>query len=212
MRLFIAADLPEDAREAIAAEQRRIASALGDKEREPLPGHRSAKREGGRRVAALKWVKPDLAHLTLVFLGNVEEARVPAVVEAVGGHVDAAPFEISLETIGAFPARGAPRVLWIGVVDGATRLSELQRELAERIAAIGIPLEDRPFHPHLTLARWRESRPADRERALAAAPLGVVARACVDGATLYQSRLSPAGPSYTALARANLTNVRGVCL
>ncbi len=194
MRLFVAADLPEDAREAIAAEQKRIASTLGGS------------------AGALKWVKADHAHLTLVFLGNVEEARVPAVVEAVGRDVDAAPFEISLETIGAFPARGAPRVLWIGVVDGAARLSELQRELAERIAAIGIPLEDRPFHPHLTLARWRESRPADRERALAAAPLGAVARACVDGATLYQSRLSPAGPSYTALARANLTNVRGVRL
>jgi 2'-5' RNA ligase len=95
-------------------------------------------------------------------------------------------------------------VLWIGVGDGASRLSELQRELARRIATLGIELEHRPFHPHLTLARWRESRSADRERALSAAPRGLVARARIDGATLYQSRLSPAGPSYTALARANL--------
>jgi len=104
-----------------------------------------------------------------------------------------------------FPPRGAPRVLWVGVVAGVLPLSELQRELAQRIAALGIALEDRPFHPHLTLARWRESRSSDRERALTAAPRGVIARACVGGATLYQSRLSASGPSYTALARANLT-------
>jgi 2'-5' RNA ligase len=130
---------------------------------------------------------------------------VPAVVEAVGRHIDAPPFDIVLDTIGAFPPRGVPRVLWIGVGEGASRLSELQGELARRIAALGIPLEDRPFHPHLTLARWRESRSPDREWALAAAPHGVIARARVEGATLYQSRLSPAGPSYTALTRANLT-------
>jgi 2'-5' RNA ligase len=196
MRLFIAADLTDEARRAVAAEQKRIASALDYKQREPLPAHRSA--------AALRWVNADHAHLTLIFLGDVEEPRVPAVAEVVGRHIDAAPFEITLERIGVFPARGAPRVLWIGVGDGASRLSELQRELARRIATLGIELEHRPFHPHLTLARWRESRSADRERALSAAPRGLVARARIDGATLYQSRLSPAGPSYTALARANL--------
>ncbi len=186
MRLFIAADLPDEARQAVASEQKRIASTLGGS------------------AGTLAWVKPDHTHLTLVFLGDVEEPRVPAVVEAVGRHVEAPSFDITLEGMGVFPARGAPRVLWIGVGDGASRLSELQRELARRIATLGIELEHRPFHPHLTLARWRESRSADREHALSAAPRGLVARARIDGATLYQSRLAPAGPSYTALARANL--------
>ena len=212
MSIFIAADLPDEARQAVAEEQKRIASALRDEEREPFPGHRSAKREGGRRAAALKWVTADHAHLTLVFLGNVEETRVPAVVEAVGRGVDASPFEIALDTLGVFPPRGAPRVLWIGVGDGASSLSDLQRELARRMAALGILLEDRPFHPHLTLARWRESRSPDRDRALAVASHRVIGRARVDGATLYQSRLSPAGPSYTALARASLVSARGVRL
>jgi RNA 2',3'-cyclic 3'-phosphodiesterase len=107
--------------------------------------------------------------------------------------------------LGAFPPREALRVLWIGVGAGAAAVIELQRVLAQRIAALGIPLEDRPFHPHLTLARWRESRSPDRQRALAHAPKGAVARAHITGATLYQSRLSPSGPSYTALARANLS-------
>jgi 2'-5' RNA ligase len=154
----------------------------------------------------LKWVRADHAHLTLVFLGNVDDELVPAVVDAVGRGVEAPAFEIALETIGVFPPRGAPRVLWIGVAGAAIELAELQRELAGRVSALGIALEDRPFHPHLTLARWRESRPADRQRALrAAASHRVIARARIGGATLYQSRLSSSGPAYTALARATLS-------
>jgi 2'-5' RNA ligase len=190
MRLFVAADLPDEARAAVAAAQKRIASALAGS------------------AGALKWVRPEHSHLTLVFLGDVPESRVPAVVEAVSPGIATAPFDLTLESLGMFPLRGAPRVLWIGVGGGASEVSVMQRELADRIAAAGIALEPRPFHPHLTLARWRESRPADRERALKSAPRGVVARARIGGATLYQSRLSPAGPSYTPLARATLTGDR----
>jgi len=187
MRLFIAADLPDAVRTALAGEQKRIAAALAG------------------AGSSLKWVKPEHAHLTLVFIGNVEDARVPAVVEAVSRRIDAPPFDAVFGGGGVFPPRGAPRVLWIGVEDGAAQLIALQQTLASRVTALGLPLEDRAFHPHLTLARWRESRPSDRDRALAAAPHGMVARARIDAATLYQSRLSPSGPAYTPLARANLT-------
>jgi len=190
MRLFVAADLPGAVRDALAAEHARLNSALAGS------------------GSSLKWVKPEHAHLTLVFLGNVEDARVPSVVDAVGADVDIAPFDAVFEGAGVFPPRGAPRVLWIGVAAGARELVELQRVLAARIAALDLALEDRAFHPHLTLARWRESRHSDRSGALAAAPRGVVARARIDGATLYQSRLSSSGPTYTSLARANLTGHR----
>jgi len=95
--------------------------------------------------------------------------------------------------------------LWIGVTDGADPLSGVQRAIAGRIGALGIALEDRPFRPHLTLARWRGARASDRERALSVQARGVVARSRVDRAALFQSRLSPAGPTYTALAHATLT-------
>jgi RNA 2',3'-cyclic 3'-phosphodiesterase len=186
MRLFIAADVPDAIREALAALQQRLSAALG-------------------RSGSLRWVKPEHAHLTLVFIGNVDDSRAPAVIDAVAVDIDAPPFDAVFEGVGVFPPRGAPRVLWVGVGNGARELVELQRILASRVTALGLPLEDRAFHPHLTLARWRESRSSDRDRAIAAAPPGVIARARIDGATLYQSRLSPAGPTYTALARANLT-------
>jgi 2'-5' RNA ligase len=191
MRLFVAADLPQDARDALAGTLKRLASTLGG--------------SGGK----LRWVSAERAHLTLVFLGDVDEPRVPAVVDAMSRDVSGQPFDITLDTIGVFPPRGAPRVLWIGVGAGASEVTDLQREMTRRIGALGIPLEDRPFHPHLTLARWRESRSTDRDRALRSAPHGVVARARIEGATLYQSHLSSSGPSYTALARATLTRSAG---
>jgi RNA 2',3'-cyclic 3'-phosphodiesterase len=187
MRLFIAADVPDGVRAALAAEQKRISAALAGS------------------GSSLKWVKPEHAHLTLVFIGNVEDACVPVVVEAFAADVDMPAFDAVFESAGVFPPRGVPRVLWVGVGSGARELVDLQRVLAARVAGLGLPIEDRAFHPHLTLARWRGSRNPDRGRALAAAPRGVVARAHLDSATLYQSRLSPAGPTYTALARANLT-------
>jgi 2'-5' RNA ligase len=190
MRLFIAADVPDPVRDALAAEQARMKSALAGS------------------GSSVKWVKPEHAHLTLVFMGNVEDARVPAVIDAIGADVDQPPFDALFEGAGVFPPRGAPRVLWVGVGIGEPELMALQHVLASRVAALGLAIEDRAFHPHLTLARWRESRSSDRHRALAAAPAGVVARAHVDGATLYHSRLSPSGPTYMRLARANLTSRR----
>jgi RNA 2',3'-cyclic 3'-phosphodiesterase len=186
MRLFVAADLPNDARELIAAEQERLAAVVGGS------------------AGSLRWVKPDHAHLTLVFLGDVADAQAPAVIEAIGRDVPVAPFALTFQAIGAFPPRGAPRVLWLGVGAGGDALAALQREVARRVSELGVPLEARAFHPHLTLARWRESRPIDRERALEAGHRNVIARAEVTGATLYQSRLSPAGPRYTALAHMRL--------
>jgi len=186
MRLFIAVDLSDEARGAIAAEQKRIGAALGATQK------------------SLKWLKPEHAHLTLVFLGNVDAGRVTSVVEAVGADVDLAPFDMVLEGAGAFPPRGAPRVLWIGTTAGAAELIALQRLLSSRVAGLGIELEARPFHPHLTLGRWRESRPSDRGRALASARPGAIARVHVSYATLYESRLSLFGAAYSALTRANL--------
>ena len=186
MRLFVAIELTDAARSAVTVEQQRIASAFSGK-------------------SMLRWVKPEQAHLTLVFLGQVDASRAPAIIETIRRDVDLTPFEMVLDGLGVFPPRGAPRVLWVGVTGGANETALLQREIAARVTALGIEIEERAFHPHLTIARWRESRPADRERAPGAASRGALARGGVHSATLFESNLSPAGPSYTALAHANLT-------
>ncbi|MCU1385028.1 MAG: hypothetical protein JWL71_3725, partial [Acidobacteria bacterium] len=144
MRLFAAVDLSSETREAIAAEQQRIRTALGE--------------SGG----SLKWVGAGNAHLTLVFLGQVDAAAVPLLADDFSCDIALPPFEIAVSGLGMFPERGAPRVLWLGIGAGAGSLIALQRAVAVRVAAHGVALEARDFHPHLTLARWGASRPADR--------------------------------------------------
>src|SRR6476660_6570974 len=124
MRLFVAADLPDAARAAVAGVPKQMASALGGS------------------AGQLKWVRAEHSHLTLVFLGDVAEPHAAMVVESIAGDVPLEPFEIVLESAGVFPARGAPRVLWVGVGAGAAALSTLQREIARRVSSLGIPLDE----------------------------------------------------------------------
>ena len=195
MRLFVALDLDGDASQAIAVLQQRIAKAL----------------EANRSI---KQVDPAHMHLTLAFLGEIAEAAVPAVIDRLSANIDVRQFAAEFQGLGVFPPRGAPRVLWLGVEAGAEKIVEVQRAVASRVERLGVALERRPFHPHLTLARWKTSKASttsktscatDRQRALSADTHKPVARVNIDHATLYQSRLSPGGPTYTALTRANLT-------
>src|SRR5262249_60404254 len=105
-----------------------------------------------------KWVRREQMRLTLVFLGGVPEARAAVVVDAIGAAIAQPPFDLTFAGLGVFPPRGAPNVLWIGAGSGADASIALQRELADRVERVGIALERRPFHPHLTLARWKTSR------------------------------------------------------
>jgi 2'-5' RNA ligase len=190
MRLFIAIDLDEATRSAIGREQKRLAAVL-----------RASSR------SSLKWVQPDHMHLTLVFLGEVDEARAIPLIADIRREIVQPPFDVVFGEFGVFPPRGAPNVLWTGVTAGVEPAIVLQRTVAERVCRHGFQPETRPFRPHLTLARWREARSADREHVTTVEPR-YVATLRVDHVTLYQSRLSPAGPSYTALTRANLGSPR----
>jgi 2'-5' RNA ligase len=186
MRLFVAVDLDQDTKASIGRLQRRLAERLG-------------------ADRSLRWVNPSHMHLTLAFLGEIAEARVAPIAAALSANIEAPPFVTVLQGLGAFPPRGAPRVLWLGVSDGSDALVKIQGDVASRLERLDIALERREFRPHLTLARWRDARPADRARALAAGSTEAIARVPVSGVTLYHSRLSPAGPSYTPVARATLT-------
>src|SRR4051812_15444710 len=188
MRLFVAIELDEAARAAIAEEQQRLAATFRD------------------RGAAPRFVTPEHMHLTLVFIGEVPQERAPSIVAAASEAIAMPPFAVAFGGIGMFPSRGAPRVLWLGVADGAREGMRLQSVVASRLEAAGGPSGARPFHPHLTLARWKESRAADRPRADARTP-AMVARVEASAVTLFQSRLSPKGSSYTVLGRAELNGV-----
>src|SRR5437762_14047960 len=105
MRLFVAIDLDDDARRAIAGEQKRLTRALSE--------------SGGHPP---KWVQPTLLHLTLAFLGEVPAERVAALTALMSEDLDVEPFTAVCAGFGVFPPRGAPQVLWLGVTSGAREL------------------------------------------------------------------------------------------
>jgi RNA 2',3'-cyclic 3'-phosphodiesterase len=185
MRLFVAVELDQAARVAVASEQARLRRRAAD--------------------AALTWVAPELMHLTLVFLGHVDDGCAAAIQQAIAAPVPLCPFDLQLGGIGVFPEHGPPRVLWLGARAGAAQAAALQRIIAARVERVGIPAETRPFHPHLTLARWKERAPRSVRARIVHAEAPPVASVHVNRATLFSSTLSNAGPSYTAMTHADLT-------
>jgi 2'-5' RNA ligase len=185
MRLFVAIELDDDARAALDAEQHRIRDALGD--------------SGGP-----SWLRPERMHLTLVFIGEVDQPQLVDIRRAVEAPIDAAPFVMSIGGVGVFPPAGAPRVGWVAALEGAKSVVAVQETIADRLRGLGIELEARPFHPHVTLVRWRHARARDAERFRTIAAAGEIARVRVDRVTLFDSRQSPGGVAYSGLAHGPL--------
>jgi RNA 2',3'-cyclic 3'-phosphodiesterase len=136
-RVFIAIELPRNVRARLAEHIDRLRSRMPE--------------------VRASWSREDSLHLTLKFLGdipltNVEQLSAAASIAAS----KVKPFEIAVEGCGAFPLRGQPRVLWIGIDDQSGKLSELNRALEDECANAGFAREPRAFHPHLTLARIRQ--------------------------------------------------------
>ena len=186
-RLFVAIELDAAARIAIALEQKRLKRIAGDEGR-----------------STLKWVKPEHMHLTLAFLGEVDEERSHALIDAIHQPIPHPAVTIALGGIGMFPPQGPPRVLWLGLSAGEADVIAIQRVVAARVKEAGVELDARPFHPHLTLARWRHSRQSDRRRLAGVDTREAVARVEATAVTLVHSRLSSNGPAYTALCDAPL--------
>jgi RNA 2',3'-cyclic 3'-phosphodiesterase len=183
MRLFVAVELPPAALAAVAE----VSRALRARVSHFAPS------------ARLTWVPTDRLHLTIRFLGDVDDAGRGAVESALAAPLVTPAFPLMIGGADAFPPRGAPRVLWLGIAQGLPELKRLEQELSGRLEVIGFPPETRAFNPHLTLTRVRN--PAGL--CLPALLDGVVPhnRSIVDAITLFESRLSPQGPTYTPLRR-----------
>lgn len=153
-----------------------------------------------------RWVVPEKLHLTLAFLGNVEEETIPRI-EAILR--DVAPRHPPLSLLakggGTFGRGRQPRVLWMGLEGEVEALAGLREATEEGLVSVGYVKEEREFRPHLTLARAREPRGdpglARAAVALAAVDLGAFR---VEEVALYRSVLSPKGSTYTRLAAERL--------
>jgi 2'-5' RNA ligase len=159
--------------------------------------------------AQASWSREENIHLTLKFLGEIQTSRLSDLSNAAARAVaHSPPFQITLEETGVFPGHGTPRVLWIGIKDESGKLAEFHSRLEEAYAREGFTREERPFHPHLTIARLRKPQGA---RALAAAHKEMSfepAALAVAELLVIRSELSAAGSRYTVISRHPLDDRR----
>jgi 2'-5' RNA ligase len=141
---------------------------------------REALMAGEARPARISWAQPGSLHLTIKFLGDTDEQLLDPLHEAIARAIDhhrAIP--IPLERVGAFPRAREPRVLWVGPSESwersedARRLEDVHRAIDAACASLGFPRDDRPFDPHLTLARIKSG---GRQVGLALSRLGTMER------------------------------------
>lgn len=183
-RIFVAVALAPHLREAIAG----VRVRLGDASQ------------------ALRWVPPDNLHLTLRFLGEITAAQVTRATEATREAVQAAaPFTITLVGLGAFPSARRPRVVWIGVAEGADRLIALAEALEKAMQRRKFPREPRAFQAHLTVARARMGSPPDLTEVLAGVGRPLIGTQEVAALVVMESDLRPSGPVYREVAQASLS-------
>jgi 2'-5' RNA ligase len=176
VRLFVALEVPEAVRREVA---RRMAGV-----RDRLPQAR--------------WVEPDKIHLTLVFLGEVGEDRVPGLVTALRqAFAPYAPMPLRLSEAGTFPPGRPARVAWLGL-DAPDELASLQADAVRAaVAAVGHEPEDRPYRAHVTLARCASPWRRDAIDKFVAAFPGETGQPWVaDHGVLMESKLSPKGARY----------------
>jgi 2'-5' RNA ligase len=159
--------------------------------------------------AAAKWVDPQSIHLTLKFLGNIKEDQIPAVSQVMRMSVEGiSPFDLQIKGIGAFPNLRKVQTIWIGLNGDLETLQRLQKKIESYLAPLGFLPENRPFTPHLTLARVRDTTSLLQRQnmgeliANTKIESNLVIR--VDSISLMRSQLTRSGAIYNCLVSIDL--------
>ena len=191
MRTFIAIELSEENKATLAQVQSHLKYSGAD----------------------VKWVEPANIHLTLKFLGEIDEKtceNVKSILDEIAKTTQ--PFEISLKDVGAFPKIEFPRVIWVGLDKGAKESTELANKIDVALSTeIGFDKESRAFTAHLTIGRVRsgKNKAALKEKLLSLEEQVASSMAqgyVVKSVILFQSTLTPTGPIYTKLHEAKFVS------
>lgn len=179
LRSFIAIELPDTVKSALAGLQDDL------------------KKEG----ADVRWVKPDNIHLTLKFLGDMDEGLVVDAVEKLKGTCSTFPaFNLEICGTGVFPNMKSPRVIWVGIMQSPL-LADLQSSIEDGMSALRFTREKRTFTPHLTLGRFRSAKGKDalleKIGLYKDSGYGMIDARAV---SFMRSDLSPSGAKHTAIA------------
>ncbi len=145
-----------------------------------------------------RWIPPENMHITLKFLGEVDERILPDLRRAGAEAAAAArPLRLAYGPFGAFPNLSRPRVIFFEAMEGVGELEKIAAVLERAAVPLGIPRENRPFTAHLTLARIKEPLPrAMVEKLASVPPLPPGAVQTIERVSLMQSHLAPSGATY----------------
>ena len=185
IRTFIAVDLAEGVKDRLTVLQEELAQG----------------------AAGVKWVPPANFHLTLLFLGEVEQLDVVQICRVVQtrsrGH---APFTFEIAGLGGFPNARRPKILWAGITDGVNELRALHADLEEGLLDLGCyRREEREYTPHLTLGRLTQEDRAEAWAPVLAKHAGWQGGASpVDEVLVMASEMRRTGPEYSVMGRAAL--------
>jgi len=169
-RLFVAIDLPESTRQLLAN----------------IDPH----------IRGVRWIDAAQMHLTLVFFGDVAEKIDLALREKLNA-IEFGAFFLPITGVGTFSAKGALKIIWIGVGKAHPHLFQIHKRVHEAALAAGLEPELRPWHPHITIARCREVAPQSLRKFLQSNAKLDAGMIRVEAFHLYSSKLTTAGPIHT---------------
>ena len=169
-RLFVAIDLQESTRQLLAS-------------LDP-------------QIRGVRWIDPAQMHLTLAFFGDVADDIELALRKKLGV-IEFGAFFLPVVGVGTFSAKGAPKIIWIGVGKAHPHLFQIYKRVQETAFAAGLEPELRPWHPHITIARCRDVAPQSLRRFLKANADLDAGMIRVEAFHLYSSKLTPNGPIHT---------------
>ena len=177
MRLFVALEIPSAVRENLAALLKNLRAVSPQ----------------------TRWVRPENLHVTLKFIGEVPEAKLGAIRSALAGVRSDLPVALDFRGLGFFPNEKHPRVFWAGI-EASPNLKILAAEIEKATVELGIPREQRPFSPHLTLARLESPRLPEKLRTVMQENGGRdFGSLRTKQFHLIESKLRPSGAEYTTL-------------
>ena len=185
IRTFIAVDLAEGVRNRLTALQEQL----------------------GRSAGGVKWTQAENLHLTLLFLGDVEELEVVSICRVVQQRAQKhSPFTIDVSGLGAFPNLRRPKILWVGISEGVPELRALHADLEDGLLDLGCyRREEREYTPHLTLGRLSHDDRADEWGPILSKHADWEGGTTpVDEVLVMASEMRRGGPEYSVLGRGSL--------
>lgn len=156
----------------------------------------------GLKTESIKWVNPQNVHITLAFLGDTIEEKIPSISEMLKSRCEGfGSFEIIIKGLGVFKNINDPRVIWTGI-EKSEKLARLHNIILEGLNETGIEMENRPFRPHLTLGRIRHMKSVNAlQLTIDKYSESVIQNEEVNEVILFESTLFKTGPVYTPIGK-----------